>query len=134
MTNFRRWQNYTHHYECSIQECPNKRCAYHKVVVKDKEKESEKARDEQINHLKDELVKSSLYHPLKMISSSPSRIKLGKPKWYSPNGQALDVKDRFLPKEYYYRVSSKDPKVQIHAWPFCPIREDKAETQSSSNK
>jgi len=74
------------------------------------------------------------YPPLKMMSSSPSRVKVCKPKWYSPSGQVLEVKGRFPPKEYCYRVSIEDPNIQVHAWPFNLVREDKVESQSLSNK
>lgn len=69
-----------------------------------------------------------------MIKTSPSRAKFGKVKWYSLDGKVLEVGDRFPPKEYCYRSSVEDPSVQIHAWPFAPVKVDKVKTQASSNK
>lgn len=69
-----------------------------------------------------------------MLKTSPSKAKFGKVKWHSPDGKVLEVGDRFPPKEYCYRYFIEDPLVQIHAWPFAPIKVDKVDTQPSYSK
>lgn len=73
--------------------CPHENCSYHKAVKEQLSNRTRCTQDNRIRELadkrKDKSESSSalLEHPMFMMSSSTSKSKMGKVKWFSPIGQ-----------------------------------------------